>query len=496
MPNNPSIRIGLLGIAHESNTFIAKLTTFEDFTKGHLYFGDEIVSEYQNAHHEIGGIIGQFDKSSIEFVPIMYAEATPGGRISSQAADYLMKMMVQSLTDALPLAGLMVVPHGAAVSESQDDFDGYWLTRVRSIVGNIPVVGTLDLHANVSQTMASAVNVLVPYATNPHVDQRATGERAAEIMLAILADDLRPVQRLLSSKVVIGIEQQYTSSEPCQSLYQLADQMAGYRGVWSIGVVLGFPYADVHDMGTSFLIVTDGDPNLAEQVGADLEQYLIKQRQSFVGEKTSVSDAIKQLSRLSKPVLLLDMGDNVGGGSPGDGTILLQALEESPYKSFVCIFDPEAVIALEAVQPSQRVSLEIGGHTDNLHGSPIQLDVQLISVVDGHFQEPEPRHGGQVHFNMGKTAIVKTRNSTTLMLTSRRIAPFSLQQLLRFGIKPSEFDVIVAKGVQAPIAAYKSVCPSYLRVNTPGVTTADLAMLNYKKRRRPLFPFEEIHEET
>ena len=116
----------------------------------------------------------------------------------------------------------------------------------------------------------------------------------------------------------------------------------------------------------------------------------------------------------------------------------------------------------------------------------------LIKMIDGHFREKERRHGGQVHFDMGLSAIVETSEGVTIMLTTKRMVPFSLQQLLQFKIDPSKFDAIVAKGVQAPIAAYAPVCPTFIRVNTPGITTADMSILNHKHRRKPLFPFEDI----
>jgi len=120
------------------------------------------------------------------------------------------------------------------------------------------------------------------------------------------------------------------------------------------------------------------------------------------------------------------------------------------------------------------------------------VTVRVKALVDGKFTEREVRHGGQMSFDMGPTAIVETPNQTTIMLTSRRTVPFSSQQLLHYQIIPSDFDIVVAKGVQAPVAAYGPVCPSVIRVNTAGVTTADMRQLKYEKRRKPLFPFEAI----
>ncbi len=113
-------------------------------------------------------------------------------------------------------------------------------------------------------------------------------------------------------------------------------------------------------------------------------------------------------------------------------------------------------------------------------------------VVDGRFAEKSPRHGGQVHYDMGITAIVQTVNGNTLMLMSNRIPPFSLQQLTTFDLEPENFDVVVAKGVIAPIAAYGPVCKTIFQVDTPGKTQVNMTNFPYKNRRKPLFPFEDI----
>jgi microcystin degradation protein MlrC len=246
-------------------------------------------------------------------------------------------------------------------------------------------------------------------------------------------------------------------------------------------------------MGSAFLVVSDYDTRLAEDVLSQLDHYLLDHHSCFQGVKTSVEEAIHALQDLPKPVLLLDMGDNVGGGSPGDSTFLLHALEDKwQGKAFICINDPDVVSELSQCFPGESVEITLGGKCDQRHGLPFTTSVRLINLVDGKFRESEARHGGQVRFDMGPTAIVETSGGTTIMITSMRTVPFSLQQLLHFNVNPAAFDVIVAKGVQAPIAAYAPVCPSLIRVNTDGVTTADMKKMIYHKRRKPLFPFEEI----
>ena len=185
------------------------------------------------------------------------------------------------------------------------------------------------------------------------------------------------------------------------------------------------------------------------------------------------------------------MGDNVGGGSPADGTVLAHALHvQRAGPSFVCLFDPQSTRQAIDAGANVRITLRMGGKTDMLHGAPLEAAITVKSLHDGHFTEPAARHGGRSQFDMGPTAIVGTDSGLTIMLTSQRVFPASLVQLTSCGLDPSTFRIIVAKGVHAPVGAYGQVCRTMIRVNTPGVTTADMTTLDYRHRHRPLFPFE------
>lgn len=484
-------RIALLGIYHESNTFVENQTTLVDFQRGHSLKGEDIRKEYQHAHHEVGGMIEVIDRAGMELVPVVFSEATPGGRVSAKTYRILLKEMMDLLDSVLPVDGLLVVPHGAGVSEEISDMDGDWIRAIRERVGpDVPIVGSLDLHANVSMQMAHAVDAFVSYKKNPHIDQRQTGMAAAEIMVGILEEKIKPRQVLVQVPLAISIEQQFTTNEPCKSLYNLAHELSKTEGILSISILLGFPYADVTEMGTSLIVVSDNQADLALQVGKQLESYILTNRQSFVGTKNDVQTAIQLASEQEKPVLLLDMGDNIGGGSPGNNICLLEGLEtDGTLNYFVCICDPAAVEVACGYEPGDTYALSIKGTAmDGV--KDISFQVSLLTLTDGHFQEANPRHGGQVNYYMGKTAVVARPDGSVIMLTSLRVPPFSLGQLTSCLLDPRSFDVIVAKGVIAPIAAYAPVCPSVIQVNTPGVTQADMTMFTYKNRRKPLFPFE------
>ncbi len=168
-----SFKIALLGIYHESNTFVPQETTTADFRNGKYLLGESIRKEYQTAHNEITGMLEVLDREGMEAIPILYASATPGGAVSATTYNGLLKNMMDELEKVLPVDALLVIPHGAGVSEEFSDMDGHWLSVVRERVGDsIPVFGTLDLHANVSPLMVKSTNALVAYRENPHIDMR------------------------------------------------------------------------------------------------------------------------------------------------------------------------------------------------------------------------------------------------------------------------------------------------------------------------------------
>jgi len=231
---------------------------------------------------------------------------------------------------------------------------------------------------------------------------------------------------------------------------------------------------------------------MAREHANRLALWLLHHRNDYACRSISTDEAIREAAHGPTPVCLLDMGDNVGGGGPGDGTILAHALESADYgRSLVCLYDPQAVQKALDAGVGAKISLSMGAKTDHLHGRPLVRDVTVVSQHKGRFTEPDVRHGGRTGYDMGPTAVVSTDLGTTVILTTHRVPPFSLKQVTSCGINPVDFHTIVAKGVNAPLAAYRDTCPRFIRVDTPGVTSADMLRLEFVHRRRPLFPFED-----
>lgn len=486
------MRVGVTVLKHESNTFLPGRTTLADFQREVLATGEAARDHYRDAHHEAAGFFEGLRSERIEAVPLFAATATPGARIEQPAFDFLMRTMLDQLSNAGALDGLLISAHGAAVTEREPDADGHWLANVRAAVGpRLPIVCTIDPHANLSAAMVRATDALIPYRTNPHVDQKERGLEAAALIVRILRGEIHPTQAAAFPPVAINIASQHTESFPCRDLGALAAEQRRDAKVLNSGVVLGFPYADVAEMGSSFIVVTDDDQPLAQRMVDKMGDYLLRHRHDFMPDLPDVETAIDRAGRSEPPVCLLDMGDNVGGGGPGDGTWIAQALlGRQKRDSFVCLCDPQVAHQASDAGTGAILDLSIGGKIDPLHGSPLLVRGRVQSLHHGIFTETSVHHGGQREYDMGRSAVVDA-GGLTILIHSRRTPPFSLNQILSCGIDPTKLKIIVAKGVNAPLAAYAPVCKTFIRVNTPGVTTADMTRLPFQHRRKPLFPFEE-----
>ncbi len=251
------MRIGIAALMHESNTWVTTPTTMDRFREDLFLTGDDMAKHLASSHHEIGGFFEGL--KGFEPVPLAAFRATPSGMLKSGVLDSLVDLMLDQLARAGDIDGLLLAVHGAAVAEDHLDADGYWLHRVRSsLPRGIPIVATLDAHANLSPAMVEACDAFVGYRTNPHLDQRARGKEAATILTRTVTQQIRPTMAAAFPPMVINIERQCTSEPHLQSIYDFADQQLLRKGVISNSILLGFPYADVPEMGTSALVVTDG----------------------------------------------------------------------------------------------------------------------------------------------------------------------------------------------------------------------------------------------
>jgi microcystin degradation protein MlrC len=488
------MRVAALGFHHESNTFAPVAASLEQFLAAGPVEGDELLAQYAESQATLAGFIeAAAADADIELVPLVYFDLNPMGTITSEAFETLVGRMLRAVEDHGPWDAILLALHGAAVSDVHRDADGEILERVRRLVGEgVPIGVTFDMHANFSPRMVECATVVNTYMTNPHLDPRVRARESADLLFRVVRGEINPVMAVETPPLVVNILRQGTSDSPMRELVALAAEAATRPGVLSVSVAEGFPYADVAEMGMAFLAVTDDDAYLARGIARELARAAWDVRADLDGDGTPIDDALRlAASSESYPVVLLDVGDNVGGGSPADSTHVLAAAKRLGIGGvFHSLCDPESVAVCAAAGVGATVELNVGGKTDDLHGDPVAIRGTVRAIDDGRFEDAGPTHGGRRFYDAGPRAVVYTEDDHTLLLTSRPMGNTSRQELVSAGIDPLTQPIIVAKGVHSPRGAYEPIAAAMIQLNSPGCTSADVTVLEYHHRRRPMFPYE------
>ncbi|MBW1699591.1 MAG: M81 family metallopeptidase [Deltaproteobacteria bacterium] len=490
------MRICIAEFSHESNTFASIPTTLNDFSS---LEGREIGDHYAATFHEIAGFIAGAREFDYELLPLVSARATPAGPLTADTYEALVGRLVDSIRGAQSADGLLLALHGAMVSEGYPHADAETVRRVRDVVGpDFPLVVTHDFHANVPEQLLANVTALVIYKTNPHIDQRECGLLAASIIARTIRGEVKPLCAMVKPEVVLNIVFHNTGKPPLLPIMDAAVELEKQSGVLACSVAAGYQYADVPWMGPSVVVVTDNDLSLAKEEAARLGQMIWDIRDRLILNVPDASTAVEQaVNTDATPVALFEMGDNIGGGSAGDATILLKELMDQNANGWVVtIYDPESVKICARAGIGATVSLMVGGKTDDMHGSTLQITGRVRTLHNGFFEETERRHGGRRYWNQGLTAVVevgKTRpdKGGLLVLNSIRTTPQSIHQITCVGIQPNQQRILIAKGSIAPIAAYEPVCKKIINVDTPGATAVNRSPAEYRHARKTLYEWRQ-----
>ena len=487
------MRIAIGGIMHESNTFAPLPTDRRRFEQGSLTRGGELLATWQEAHHEVGGFIEGAARFGYELAPTTMAWATPAGPVEDEVIDEVVAEIVDGCQH-FSADGLLVALHGAMVSRSHPEADAEVLRRLRAGLGDgFPIVASLDYHANVSPVMTEYADALVGYQTYPHTDQRQVGLAAAGLMARTIRRMIHPRTAVARPPMILNLLGPDTDREPMRTLMDLARQAERRPGMLSVSLMAGFPYADTPAMGPSVIAVSDGGRSLADEVARELAGRMWDVRRELFVPCPKPEEAVRlALASERRPVVLVDLGDNVGGGSAGDGTVLLaELIRQRAAGAVVVLYDPEGVQAARDAGTGGRFERAVGGRVDRLHGEPVGVRGVVRSLHDGTWVEDQPRHGGRRFNDQGPTAVIEIDGPITLVLDSLRTPPFSLGQLTSLGIEPTRHAVLVVKAAVAYKAAYGPIAGRVIEVDTPGLTAIDPARFTYRQIHRPMFPLDD-----
>lgn len=467
-------RIGIAGVWHETNTYSARRPAMQDFADYELLEGEPIVRHHTGTRSVIGGFLDGLTNVG-EAVPLFSAGAWPAGPADKDTFAELLGRMRAAVGQAGALDGLLLNLHGAMVADGQPDVERAVAAALREEAGDIPIAAVLDLHGNPSPEFVAATDVVVGYNTYPHVDMWECGSEAADLLFGVLAG-----QRLCT--VIAKVPAltcplaQGTDDEPMRGLLAWAQARAAEAGARRISVLPGFAYSDVNRAGMSVLVVDTVERRaVAEQVADEVAGRLsaIVDAGGFAVERPSASAAVRMAAlEPRRPIVLADVADNIGGGSAGDGTLLLRELVAGGVAgSVVVIADPEVALMAHGCGVGGTIRAPVGGKTDDLHGGPMEIEGVVVRLTDGTYTS-QGSWGTGLPFSMGRTAVLDT-GTVTVVLTERATPPFHGEQLTSVGIDPAEASVLVAKGAIAWKAAYGDVARSVIEVDTPGACPID-----------------------
>jgi len=376
--------------------------------------------------------------------------------------------------------------------------EGEMLARLRQRVGDVPVFGVFDLHANFTQRMTDLANCLVAYRENPHTDGRQAAQDAATLLRNCLITKQVPRMYWHHPPLMWPPTGTGTATNPMRLLEDLARQMEMEMAeFWAVNVVAGFSFADTAETGVSFVVSTTGSEERARAYLERLGSRAMLAKDAGNVTDPSVAEVMAQLDPVPPGLtVLVEPSDNIGGGAPGDGTGLLRALVERAIPNCaVAINDPDAVRQLSEVPAGDRAVLAIGGKGSRLDAGPLTLEVELLRTSEGVFElEDKQSHLASMcgdRFDMGPCAVVR-HGGLTILLTSRKTPPFDLGQWRSQGIEPAELSVIVVKAAVAHRRAYDSIAARMLWVDTPGPCTSNLRSLSYQRIHRPIFPLDLV----
>jgi microcystin degradation protein MlrC len=521
------MRFAILGISHETNTFSRVPTDYAAFEAADILRGHELVDRFKDSTYTIAGYLQAAEELGFEAVPLMWAQTGPLSTITRDAYDRLTEEMFGMLREQGPWDGVLIANHGAAVAEHHPDMDAAFAEGVRAIVGPaVPIGGTLDMHGNVSKRLVDVADITMVWRTNPHLDPKSRSRKCAELVFRTAKREIRPVQWIETPPLVVNIVQQFTGQEPMKSL--VADCVAANErpGILDTSIAEGYPYSDVEQMGMAWIAIADGDLDAAKDAAGWMASRAWEQREALNAPIASIGEALDLavaryrgprplgdadpvpadgtplaaaassqttdgLAPRLGPIVLMDVGDNIGGGSSADSTAILEEAQRRGITSLLqTLYDPEAVAACVAAGVGAEVSLEVGAKTDDLHGRPVAVTGTVRTIVDGHWEDPGVTHGGFRFFHGGTMVRLDTTDGHTLVLTSLRVGNTSRYQMYSTGIHPETYRIVVAKGVVSPRPAYQPIAGEVILVNTPGVASADLSTFTYHRRRTPLYPFE------
>ena len=485
-------RVVIAECKQEVATFNPVRSNYADFV---IRRGEELLEYHSSAREEVGGALGVLKThEDCRVVPTYSAKAiTSGGLLGAADSSRIVCEFLESLANAGPVDAAYFALHGAMAAEGEDDPEGLLLSESRKILGDdVPIVASLDLHAILTDRMLECSDALVAYQTYPHVDFAQTGARAANLLLAILSGDARPVTARVRIPMLVRGDELITETGSFGQVIQCAKEFERLEEGLSAGVIIGNPFTDVPDLRSNSFAVANGDPQVAAQHAITLARKMWARRHGMQATLTDLDESVSMAAKTNGTAVLMDAADATSSGASGDSNSIIRAAEEQGFSGSLLapIVDASAVRGAFAAGVGGKVRIELGGTLDALRFRPLPVQGRVKLLSDGRFRS-ESFHSD---CNAGPTAVVES-GRRVFVVTSRAVNLYDRALFLAHGQDPRSFDLVVVKSPHCEPHMYQQWCSLLVNVDAPGATSANLQSLGHANCPRPIFPLDEMPDE-
>lgn len=491
-----TVRVLIAGFQHETNTFAPSKAGYLNFEQGEgfpqMTRGSQVLT-LKDVNLPVGGFISEAARSGFELVPVIWAGASPSAHVTEDAYERIVQEILGAVR-TLEFDAVYLDLHGAMVAEHVDDGEGELLLRIRRIVGpHVPVVASLDLHANVTDLMLDNACAMVAYRTYPHIDMAETGVRAARLLSGLLAHR-QPLERYRKRlPFLIPINGMCTLLEPAASTYTALEALEDGPNL-SLSFTPGFPAADFPECGPVIWGYGTDAQHLEEAVSALYDKVLADEPQwevAFLSPQAAVAEAIDLAASSTRPVVIADTQDNPGAGGDANTMGMLRALLEQNAQNAAIglIYDPHAAAVAHAAGVGASIEISLGGQSDVVGDSPFSGHFEVVSLCDGYCRFDGPMmHGMEV--NVGPSACLRI-GGVLIALASRKSQMLDRNLYRMVGIDPESMSILVNKSSVHFRADFQPIAEAVLVAKAPGPMVADPADLPWRNlpsglRTRPM----------
>ena len=483
-------------IAHETNTFSVVPTDMESFRRRVFLMGNEIAAARRGTRSEFGATFEAADKFGWTLVHPLAASANPSGTVTRDAYETLAGLLLAGADGGID--GALLHLHGALVTQEFEDGEGELLRRLRAKVGpDVPIVVTLDLHGNITEQMAACANALIAVRTYPHVDYYERAWQGAELLQRAMRGEIKPRTVIAKRPMLRGLNGGRTQVGPMRELIDRGETLEREGRALVVSVCSGFTAADIHDIGPSVTVTTDGESPAGREIAEAFMDHAWATRTFLSVTNWSIEDALRHAKEgegtYNRPLIMADVTDNPGSGHYGDSTDFLRAMIAADLRNcaFYAIYDPAAVLAGAAIGVGKSGTVQLGGkHDASAGGFPISLEGHVVAITDGKFQTFGPMGGG-VWRDYGLSMLFRVGGIDIAVISNNGQA-VDTAQLTSLGLDPTRKATVAVKSNHHFRAAFEPIGREVITVDGGGLGSVILRKAGFRNVRRPIWPLDDI----